>query len=149
MNLRKKMYKLSMENYTYDQLNQILDTQFCVYNYTTLDYESGTIIVNKKLSPIVDEQNLFDMNNMNMKMITLRDLLENGFISVGSVDIMDTMKITYPSLQYSDITNFKTKPKIEGKYIHGSRKKLIIDPTGIDFDLDPDDSEDKSDNDTQ
>lgn len=134
-----------------NQWNQILDTTFCVYNYTTTDYESGTIIINKDLSKIMDEQKLFDMNNMNVTLVTLRDLLEKGFMSVGSIDLMDTMKITYPCPKYSDMFNKnvdvfnKLKPRIKGKYMHGSRKKLIIEPTGIDFELNPYDSDEKSD----
>ncbi len=132
----------SYDHQSYDQLNKILDTPFCIYNYTTVDYQSGTIVINKDLSAIMDKQTLFDMNNVSVKSVTIRELLETGFVGVGSVDLMDTIKITYPSSSWITANQnvYKQTPKIEGKYLHGSRKKLIIDPTGIDFELDPYDS---------
>lgn len=132
-----------MESKQLPDQNQILDTIFCVYNYMTEDYEPGTVIINKDLSIIMDEQKLLKMDNMNVKLITLRDLLETGFVSVGSIDLMDTMKITYPCPKYSE-SESHLKARIEGKYMHGSRKQLIVKPTGIDFELDPSESDDEN-----
>ncbi len=112
---------------------QLLDTEYLIYNFSTYNSEPGTIITHPDLAIIFDENKLFKMDNVNVKTIRLRDIIEKGFITIGSTDIMETLDITYPN----PALNNKNKPTIKGKYIHGSRKELITYPTGIDFIYDP------------
>jgi hypothetical protein len=117
-------------------VEQILDAEYKVYNYLTdTGNESGTIIVHPDLSIVFDENKLFSMNDVSTKIIKLRDLIENGFISVGSTDIMDNLQIQYPHPVLARST--MVKPNIKGIYMHGSRKQLIAGPTNIVFDYDP------------
>jgi hypothetical protein len=116
-------------------LESILNTEYVIYSYITADHEPGTIIVDSKLRNVFDEQKLFEMQTVSSNNIKLKDIIEKGFISVGSVDIMDTVNITYPHKYITDRT--KEKPTIKGTYLHGSRRELIGETTGIDFEYDP------------
>lgn len=116
-------------------ISDVLDTKLKIYSYVTDDHEPGTIITPHELEQIFDNDVLFKMYDVSHKNISLRQLLEKGFISVGSTDIMETLDIEYP------LFNTTKKPTIKGKYMHGSRKKLILEKTGIDFTLDPESDE--------
>jgi hypothetical protein len=114
----------------------ILNTEVVIYAYTTNDNEPGTIIlntsVNPKLTDIFDNNILFTMHDVNKKTIRLEELFVNGIISVGSTDLMETLKICYPDPRIN-----KNKPKITGRYMHGSRRRLIAKPLNVEFELDP------------
>jgi hypothetical protein len=112
----------------------ILDTEFKIYNYLTTEYETGTIIAHTDLAPIFDENKLFQMDSMQCKVIRLRDLLEKGYISVGSVDLMDSLEIIYPDKRINQPVK---PPTVRGLYMHGSRRQLIGGCTKIDFEYDP------------
>lgn len=120
---------------------QILDTKYKIYSYITEDNEPGTIIVDPKLQNIFDNNKLFNMEKTSVKIVTLREILNKGYISIGSTDHMETLDIVHPSQLISS-----DKPKIIGKYMYGSRKALIGDQLGIDFLMDPE-SEPESDSD--
>ena len=123
------------ENDTSNQ-DKLLDTKFKIYTYTTNDYEPGTIIAPPNLDQAFADDNLFRMNELKTRVITLRELLEKGFISIGSTDSMETVDITYPTPGYSD-----SKPVIKGTYMHGSRKIMIGQKTGVEFEYEPDSAE--------
>jgi hypothetical protein len=109
----------------------LLETEFNIYSYLTQDNKPGTIIAHIDLAPVFDKNKLFTMDDVSVKTVKLRDIIGKGFISVGSTDLMDTLDITYCA------KNQNIKPLIKGKYLHGSRKKLIAKPTQIEFEYDP------------
>jgi len=113
------------------KIDEILNIDLKVYSYLTNDNEVGTIITHPKLAPVFDNNKLFVMENVETKIIKLQDILTKGFISVGSVDIMDPIDIIYPLIDNN------IKPCIKGKYMHGSRRRLIADQTEINFEYDP------------
>lgn len=117
-------------------LQDLLDTDLTVFTYVTTDNEPGTIILNTTANPnldvIFDNNSLFAMYETKKKTIKLKDIFENGIVNFGSVDLMETLKIVYPDKRLSDV-----KPKIIGKYMHGSRKRLIAEPLRTEFDYDP------------
>lgn len=127
-----------------NDLVKMLDTEYNIYNYLTLDNESGTIIIDQRLDTVFKENKLFGMVKETIKTIKLKDILEKGFISIGSTDIMDPVNISCPHPLLEGL-----KPKITGRYMHGSRKELISKPTNInfeyDFDSDTEVVEDKKD----
>lgn len=121
-------------------ITDILDTKFTIYTYTTESDEIGTIIINTKIDGVIKDNNLFEMVNPVSKTITLRELLEKGFVKLGSTDIMESLDITYPDKAFSN-----DKPIIKGKYLHGSRKDLISNRVDVDFICDPPSEEDTAD----
>lgn len=125
-------------------LQNLLDTNLTIFTYVTNDTEPGAIILNTTANPnldtIFDNNSLFTMHDTKKKIIKLRDILENGVVCFGSIDLMETIKIIYPDKRLSD-----DKPKIIGTYIHGSRKSLIAGPLRTEFDYDPE-SDPESDN---
>ena len=118
-----------------EDLVNMLNTEYKVYSYITTDNEPGTIIVDPKLEVLFDDNKLFRMEDSRTKTIKLKDILEKGFVNVGSVDLIETLSIRYPHpvLQNDD----SLKPLVKGMYLHGSRKRLIGEPTNIDFSYDP------------
>ena len=143
--LTKKLQKIKDSLHdtiqTIDQCNKdvdILNTELTIYNYTTTDGSPGTIIVNSndttnpKLRILFDENKLFIMENVTERKITLRDILEQGIVSIGSTDIMESLTICYPDSRISN-----KKPSVKGLYMHGSRKRLIAETLNTEFDYDP------------
>lgn len=117
-------------------LERILDTELVLSTYITDDNEPGAILAHKDLKEIsTDKNKMTKMNQNDHKIIKIRDILQKGFINVGSLDEMETLKITYPIP--NTINKESDKPIIKGTYMHGSRKQYISDPTGIDFLNDP------------
>jgi len=114
-----------------NDLVKMLDTEYNIYNYLTLDNESGTIIIDQRLDTVFKENKLFGMVKETIKTIKLKDILEKGFISIGSTDIMDPVNISCPHPLLEGL-----KPKITGRYMHGSRKELISKSTNINFEYD-------------
>lgn len=115
---------------------QLLDTEFTVYIYTTTDGEIGSVIVNTtanpKLADVFDNNKLFIMESYEKKVFKLRDLLQNGVLTIGSTDLMETLKIVYPDNRFYD-----AKPTIKGLYMHGSRKRLIAETCETEFEYEP------------
>lgn len=126
----------NLDNVTVDQ---ILDTEYLVYSYKTVDDEPGSIICDPSLEPVFQNNVPLEMCESNYKIFKLRDLINNGFVSVGSTDLMETIKIRVPNKTIHP----STRPKIVGRYMHGSRKRLFADRTGLDFEYEP-----ESDNET-
>ncbi|VBB17840.1 hypothetical protein YASMINEVIRUS_303 [Yasminevirus sp. GU-2018] len=122
----------------------ILDTEIVVFSYITQDNEPGTLIVNMNSNPrlevFFERSDLLTMENVKKKKMTLRDLLLNGVVSVGSVDTMETLEISIPDKRVST-----QKPSITGKFMHGSRKRLIAEPLGIEFDYYPESDHENTD----
>jgi hypothetical protein len=115
------------------EMNKLLDSEYHMYSYMTAENEQGSIIVDSIMSKLFEDQALFEMDKSDVKKFTLRDLLQKGFISSGTIDIMEPIEIVYPNR-----TLFPgTKPKIIGKYMHGSRRSLIGEKLNVDFDYDP------------
>lgn len=132
-----KSLPISLCGRSVDDLVKMLDSEYVVYSYLTLDNDPGTIIVDPKLQPVFDTDKLFKMECVKKRSITLREILEKGFLSIGSIDLMETVNITYPNKHLVEGQTNVTKPLIKGMYLHGSRRRLISDPTKIDFDYDP------------
>lgn len=111
-----------------------LETEYHIYSYITADNDPGTVIVDSKLSKLFEDQVLFGMDNCSkIQTFKISDLLKRGFICAGSVDLMETLDIVYPNKKLFP----NSKPKIVGKYMHGSRKRLIGEKLDIDFDYEP------------
>lgn len=89
-----------------------MDVKFKIYSYITPDHEPGTLIVHPDLSNPFDTQKLFEMDCLVVKEISLQDILEKGFIKIGSTDMMDDMDIEYPVIENE---RFK-KNRIIGKH---------------------------------
>lgn len=129
---------------TSEELVSMLNTEYKVYSYITTDNEPGAIIIDPKLEVVFNENKLFKMEDVRTKVIKLKDILEKGFVNVGSVDLMETISIRYPhailsssALQQGTECQPSLKPLIKGIYLHGSRKRLIAEPTNINFSYDP------------
>lgn len=118
------------------KIDDILDTKLTIFSYTTAD-DPGTLIINSSVNPklkdLFEDNSLFVMEDVKMKQITIRDILEQGVLSVGSTDLMETVSICYP-----DPRLINTKPLIKGLYMHGSRRRLIAEPLETEFTYDPD-----------
>jgi hypothetical protein len=115
-------------------LESLLNSEYHIYSYVTADHEPGTVIVDPALSDLFGKQILFEMDQCSsVKKFKLKELLQTGLVSAGSVDLMETLTINYPNKIFSP----ESKPKIIGKYVHGSRKRLIGDKLNIDFEYEP------------
>ena len=108
----------------------LMKMKFKVYTYITPDHEPGTIIVHPDLTAPFDEQKLFEMDNLVVSELSLRDILEKGFIKLGSTDTMDKMDIEYPLIRND---TFKTN-KITGRHWDYSQQE-VADMIGKDFEV--------------
>jgi len=125
------------ETMSKSDFDKLMNTEFKVYCYNTIDEEPGTIIINNNISNIFNKNTLFEMDKQCFRTFKLGDLLKQGMITVGSTDIMETLTIQYPDPSYVEMGLSNDKPKIKGKYLHGSRNQLISIPTKTDFILEP------------
>lgn len=131
---------MDKESIDKDTLFKLLDTEYKVYSYLTIDNEPGTVITDRRLEKVFDDNKFFTMDNVKTSIIKLRDIIEKGYISVGSVDLMDSVRIVCPH------PDLNLKSKISGRYMHGSRKAIISNTTNIEFSYEPDsDVEDEAD----
>jgi hypothetical protein len=108
-----------------------MDTKFTIYNYSTDDGLTGSLIVRTELCKLFDENTLFDMKNVSKKTVTLNELLTKGYMSVGSTDTMEPLDLEYNN----DIL------KVKGLCIHGSRKELIGNKLGLETVYEPENSD--------
>lgn len=121
------------------------DARFTLYTYTTPMDKQGTIILTEyaanKLEKMIESNALIEMRVVDKCSFSLDELLTKGLIINGDSDLIDSLKITIPDKSYTD-----KKPKIVGKFFHGSRKKLF---SGVDveFMYDPSSSDDEKEKD--
>jgi hypothetical protein len=117
------------------------DTKFTLYTYTTPMDKQGTIILTEyaanKLEKMIESNALIEMRVVDKCSFSLDELLTKGLIINGDSDLIDSLQITIPDKSYTD-----EKPKIVGKYFHGSRKKLFSG-VDVDFMYDPSSSDDE------
>lgn len=106
------MDNLSKEAVEILKNTSIMNVKFNIYSYVTPDNKPGTLIVHPDLSKPFDEQRLFDMDEVELKEVSLLDILEKGFIKIGSTDIMEDMDIEYPLI----LNKTYEKNKIIGKH---------------------------------
>jgi hypothetical protein len=110
--------------------------QFTLYTYTTLMGKHGTIILSeyasKKLEKLIEQNKLVEMESFDKCTFSLGELLTKGIIINGCSDLIDSLQITLPDNKYTD-----EKPKINGKFLHGSRKELFRDLSDVDFTYEP------------
>lgn len=78
--------------------NSLLDTKFIVYSYISPDGKPGTVIMHQNLSKAFQSGELIEMDYVKSITLSLKDLLEKGFWSVGDLDTMEDMDIHYPIL---------------------------------------------------
>jgi len=114
--------------------DRILQTKFIIYNYITEDNESGTIITRPEMKDVFETNLLFVMENRQSKEFTLKELLESGQISCGSVDTMETLNMSMPLIGEGRMI-------IKGLHMHRSRQ-AISKLSGIQFEMDPESEDD-------
>jgi hypothetical protein len=88
-----------IETDTQNIYNPLLNIKFKIYTYITLDNKPGTLIVHPDLSPAFDTQVLFQMDKLTVTEVSLRDILNKGFVKLGDTDTMDKLDIEYPLIQ--------------------------------------------------
>jgi hypothetical protein len=142
---------MSETNITNTQLNilqysALLNVKFKVYTYVTPEHDPGTLIIHPNLAAPFDNQKLFEMDKLVVNEISLRDILEKGFIKFGDTDVMEDMDIHYPQIPNSTYT----ENRIVGKHMYVSplavsamieNVEFKVDEH-IDFETDSDNSDD-------
>jgi hypothetical protein len=107
-----------------------MKTKFKVYTYVTPDHEPGCMIVHPDLCAPFDKQMLLEMDKLVMTELSLRDILEKGFIKLGAPDMMEDMDIEYPLIENDKYV----KNRITGKHWEHSLEDIAIE-IGKDFEI--------------
>ena len=136
----------SKESKESKELNSILDQKLKFYTYITATHEPGTLIMHPDLSEPFDTNMLFDMDKRVVKEISIRDILEKGFIKIGDTDTMEDMDIEYPIIPNENYS----QNKITGKHWDWSGsevasaigKNFLVNQSNNDYDSDFDDIDD-------
>lgn len=121
-------------------MENLLNTELYLYSYVTPEGIPGSIITHDKMNKLFNnnDSNVIEMDNKSITVFTLKDLLLKGFIKSGSTDLIENLDFNYPILDRNNGLGIQVEnPKINGKYMHGSRTRIFNESTGIDFDLNP------------